>query len=81
VSSRPVPHGSSPAWRGVAWRGVASVSCGDEQVSTQLVSVREYGGLRLCDAAYVSWDAMQAAVRQRGAQYSMKHDSCQWSLP
>jgi len=34
------------------------------QVSKQLASVREYGGLRLCDTAYESWEAMLAAVMQ-----------------
>ena len=33
------------------------------QVSKQLASVRAYGGLRLCDTAYESWEAMLAAVR------------------
>jgi len=32
------------------------------QVSKQLASVREYGGLRLRDTAYESWEAMLVAV-------------------
>tara|TARA_B110001469_G_scaffold86779_1_gene82192 strand:+ start:74 stop:538 length:465 start_codon:yes stop_codon:yes gene_type:complete len=32
------------------------------QVSKQLASVHEYGGLRLRDTAYESWEAMLAAV-------------------